>query len=584
LKEINPYLSLEDSRIEIGTYLRPWKRRNEPRLAGISSFGFGGTNAHLVLSDAPPIVLEATEELERPRHILALSAKSKTALCELARQTSKSLEVSQHSVADICFSANTGRSHFEHRLAVHATSQEELKAGLDSFVSNTNNSAATGFKKPGAQSKIAFLFTGQGSQYPGMGSGLYETQPVFRATLGQCAEILDSILDRPLLDILFDEKNETIQQTTYTQPALFAFEYALGEMWRSWGLEPHAVLGHSVGEYVAACFAGVFSLEDGLRLIAERGRLMGALPENGSMAAVFSIATLVSEAIKPYQKSVSIAATNGPENTVISGERYAVQAALDKLAELEVPSKPLTVSHAFHSHLMDAILDDFESFARGIKFNSPRIPLSSNLLGCILEPDQIPDAAYWRDHIRSEVQFTKGIQALAALEINAFIEIGPSPVLLGMGRRCLPESEAMWLPSLRQGQDEWQIILDSLGKLYAQGAEINWAGFDRGYTRQKVTLPNYPFERQSYWIESSKKTKSNSENPLSSTLLQYTQESESLAHSNNGNARNQKSENLTQIVWGVKRYSILSQQNAEKHWKIFSNNKPPVSWEWNLLV
>jgi amino acid adenylation domain-containing protein/thioester reductase-like protein len=534
LKEINPYLSLEDSRIEIGTYLRPWKRREEPRFANVSSFGFGGTNAHLVLSDAPSIAPVATEELERPRHILALSAKSETALRALARQTSDSLEVSQHSVPDICFTANTGRSHFEHRLAIQATSQEELKTGLDTFIDNTNIAASSGQVKPGAQPKVAFLFTGQGSQYPGMGRKLYNTQPAFRAALDQCAEILDSILDRPLLDIFFAVENDSIHQTTYTQPALFSFEYALGKMWHSWGFEPHAVLGHSVGEYVAACFAGVFSLEDGLSLITERGRLMGALPENGSMASVFSDAAQVLEAIKPYHESVSIAASNGPENTVISGERSAVQTVLDELTELGIPSKTLTVSHAFHSHLMDSILDDFESVARGIQFNSPRIPLSSNLLGGILEPDQIPDAAYWRDHIRSEVKFSEGMQALAEFGIDAFIEIGPSPVLLGMGRRCLPESDAIWLPSLRQGQDEWQTILDSLGKLYTQGAAIDWSEFEHGYSRQKVSLPNYPFERQRYWIESSKTKKGNSEKQSSLTPFQTVQDSESLAQSNNG--------------------------------------------------
>ncbi|MBN1451246.1 MAG: amino acid adenylation domain-containing protein [Anaerolineales bacterium] len=510
LKEVNPYLSLEDSRLEIGTYLRPWKRRDKPRFAGVSSFGFGGTNAHLILSDAPPVVgsSESSSDLERPRHVLVLSAKSETALRELAQQTNHQLGINQGSLADLCFTANASRSHFEFRLGVQAGSQEELKNQLDAFVSNTNVHALTmGQAKPGIQPKIAFLFTGQGAQYPDMGNQLYETQPVFRVTIDQCAEILEAFLDRPLLEILFpsDKSDSSIHQTTYTQPALFAFEYALAQMWRSWGLEPHAVLGHSVGEYVAASIAGVFSLEDGLRLIAKRGRLMGTLPQNGSMAAVFSDAPRVIEVLKPYQEFVSIAATNGPENTVISGENSALQAILDELAELGISSKPLTVSHAFHSPLMDPILDEFESTARQINFNAPRFALSSNLLGGILEPGYIPDANYWRNHIRSEVKFSAGIWALANLGIDAFIEIGPSPVLLGMGRRCLPDSEATWLPSLREGQDEWQIILDSLGKLYVQGTEVDWAGFDQGYIRHKVSLPNYPFERHRYWLEPSAK-------------------------------------------------------------------------------
>ncbi|MBC7878685.1 MAG: amino acid adenylation domain-containing protein [Anaerolineales bacterium] len=504
LKEVNPYLLLEDSRLEIGTYLRPWKRRDQPRFAGVSSFGFGGTNAHIILSEAPLVVSETlTDEPKRPRHILALSAKTETALEELAYQTSYQLKNSNHSPSDISFTANTSRSHFDHRLAIQAGSSEELKKELVAFVSNTT-SASIGHVKPGAQPKIAFLFTGQGSQYPGMGRQLYETQPVFRAALDQCAQILESILDRPLLEILFPtNKDDFIHQTTYTQPALFAFEYALAQMWQSWGIAPHAVLGHSVGEYVAACVAGVFSLEDGLRLITDRARLMGALPQNGTMAAVFADTARIAEILKPYQDQVSIAAVNGSENTVISGESSAVQLVLDELTKLGISSKPLNVSHAFHSPLMDPILDDFESAARRIHFNAPRLSLISNLNGGILEPDQTPDANYWRQHLRAEVKFSAGMQSLANLGIDAFIEIGPSPVLLGMGRQCLPESKSSWLPSLRQGQDDWQTMLDSLGKLYVQGAEIDWAGFDQGYTRHKVSLPNYPFERQRYWLEPS---------------------------------------------------------------------------------
>jgi acyl transferase domain-containing protein len=504
LREINPYLSLEDSRLEIGTYLRPWKRRDQPRFAGVSSFGFGGTNAHIVLSDAPQVLnpTASSNDLERPRHILALSAKSEPALRNLASRVAEMLATTEQPVQDIAFAGNTSRSHFEQRLAIQAGSFEELKTGLDAFISGhvardgiphapdmagyhpalQNASFNIGRTKPGAGPKIGFLFTGQGSQYPGMGKGLYETQPAFRAALDQCAEILDSILDRPLLEIILpSDGDSSIHQTTYTQPALFAFEYALAQMWRSWGIEPGAVLGHSVGEYVAACIAGVFSLEDGLRLIAERGRLMGALPRNGTMAAVFADVTRVAGVLKPFQEKVSIAASNGPENTVISGEVSALQAVLEELSGLGLSSKQLTVSHAFHSPLMDSILDDFESAAQRIQFNAPRLPLVSNLTGGFLEPDQVPDAVYWRNHIRAEVKFSAGMQALASLGIDTFLEIGPSPVLLGMGVRCLPESPAAWLPSLRQGRDDWQMILDSLGNLYVRGAQVDWAGFDRGY-------------------------------------------------------------------------------------------------------
>ncbi len=512
LKEINPYLALENSRLEIGTYLRPWKRQEQPRFAGVSSFGFGGTNAHLILSDPPPVTVPtaSSADLERPRHVLALSAKSESALRELAGRTSNLLESSKLELANVAYSANTGRSHFEHRLAIQASSSDELTNGLKAFIADTSNPAlSVGFARPGTQPKTAFLFTGQGSQYPGMGRQLYETQPVFRSALDRCAQILEDVLDRPLLDILFPSKDfnrsDLIHETTYTQPALFAFEYALAEMWRSWGIEPYAVMGHSVGEYVAACIAGVFSPEDGLRLITERARLMGALPQNGMMAVVFTDTSHIADVLKPYQAQVSIAAENGPENTVLSGEKSALQAILDELSRRGISSKPLTVSHAFHSPLMDSILDEFESAARQINFGFPRISLASNLTGGILGPDQIPDAVYWRNHLRAEVKFAEGIHSLEKLGIDAFIEMGPSPVLLGMGRACLTDSKAAWLPSLRKGQDEWQTILDSLAKLYVQGTEIDWKGFDQGYAREKVSLPNYPFERQRYWLEPSSK-------------------------------------------------------------------------------
>ncbi len=503
LKEINPYLSLETSRIEIGTYLRPWKRRDQPRFAGVSSFGFGGTNAHIILSDAPSLESDSllSTEIERPRHLLTLSAKSENALQELSRSLSEQLQITNYKLPDLTFTSNTTRSHFEHRLAVQASSKEDLLKGLEDFLDQSESSlVSTGKTKPGAQPKIAFLFTGQGSQYAGMGKQLYDTQPVFRAALDECARILDPILGRSLLEIIFADKNDsTINQTTFTQPALFAFEYALARMWLSWGIKPHAVMGHSVGEYVAACIAGAFTLEDGLRLIAERARLMGGLPKNGTMVAVFADADKIGDILKPFANQVSIAASNGSDNTVISGEKTAVQSVVDELTKFGITSKPLVVSHAFHSPLMDSILDEFESFAQRIHFSNPQILLLSNVTGEALT--QPPSAKYWRDHIRAEVKFASGIQSLANLGIDTFIEVGPSPVLLGMGKRCLPESKSAWLPSLRQNQDEWQTILDSLGKLYVQGVEIDWNEFDNGYSRNKVALPNYPFDRQRYWLD-----------------------------------------------------------------------------------
>jgi amino acid adenylation domain-containing protein/thioester reductase-like protein len=517
LKEMNPYLAMDGSRLEIGTYLRPWKRLDQPRFAGVSSFGFGGTNAHVILSDPARITASNPSNApKRPRHILTLSAKTGSALRELAAVTRTQLAATPHAIEDIAFSANTGRSHFEHRVTIQAGTIDELGSGLDAFIAGSSTGmVSAGQAKPGALPKIAFLFTGQGSQYPQMGRQLYETQPIFRTSIDRCAVILESVLDRPLPEILFpsDHRDLTINQTTYTQPALFAFEYALAQMWRSFGIEPTALMGHSVGEYVAACLAGIFSLEDGLYLISERSRLMGALPDIGIMAAVFSDTARLTEVLRPYQDRVSIAAMNGPENTVISGERSAVQAVLDDLAKLGVSSRALNVSHAFHSPLMEPILGDFEKAARRIHFDVPLLPLVSNVTGGILAPDQIPDASYWRNHVRSGVRFSDGMLALAELGIDTYLEIGPAPVLLGMGKNCLPGSHAAWLPSIRQGQEDWQVLLGSLAGLYVQGAEVDWAGFDHGYTRHKVGLPNYPFQRERYWLEPASTSKSTNRGP-----------------------------------------------------------------------
>src|SRR5690606_17579818 len=281
-----------------GTYLRPWKRREGHRFAGVSSFGFGGTNAHIVLSDAPLAVEnKKTNDIERPRHILALSAKTENSLQELAEYYSA---LDNLNLSNIAFTTNTTRSHFEYRLAVQASNNEELKKNLDAFLANSESPFVSfGHSKPSAQSKSAFLFTGQGSQYVGMGKQLYETQPVFRNALDECSKILHPILSRTLLEISFasDKDDSTIHQTQSSQPGILAFEYALAQICRSWGIEPHAVFGHSVGEYVAACIAGVFSLEDGLQLIAERARLMGGLPQNGTMVAVFAEANRIGDVL-----------------------------------------------------------------------------------------------------------------------------------------------------------------------------------------------------------------------------------------------------------------------------------------------
>nr|DAB41916.1 TPA_exp: ArzN - PKS (KS, AT, OMT, KR, ACP) [Fischerella sp. PCC 9339] len=504
LKQPNPHINWDELPIVVPLHLTPWLRGEKPRLAGVSSFGFSGTNAHVVLEEAP-VVEPVPPTVVRPIHLLTLSAKTEAALQELATRYQNHLATfADLDLGDICFNANIGRSHFNHRLAIVASSSTELKQKLADF---TTKEEVTGIFRGQLPSvitrpKIAFLFTGQGSQYLHMGRQLYETQPTFRKALEQCDAILRNYLEKPLLHILYPQAGETspIDDTAYTQPTLFALEYALAELWKSWGIEPDMVMGHSVGEYVAACVAGVFSLEEGLKLIANRGRFMQTLVKGGEMVAVLASENQVRDLIKPYESQVSIAAVNGLQSVVISGATHAICTLCAMLESQGVKTKPLQVSHAFHSPLMEPMIAAFAAVVSEVTYSQPCIPIVSNVTGELAD-EEIATAEYWVDHVQQPVRFADGMQTLHQQGCELFVEIGPKPVLLGMGRQCLTEDVAVWLPSLCPRQGEWQQMLQSLAQLYVRGVAVNWLGFDQGYARRKVMLPTYPFQRQSYWFE-----------------------------------------------------------------------------------
>ena len=540
LKKLNPLISLAGTPFAIPTKLQPWLVDTESRFAGVSSFGFGGTNAHVVLAEAPYEIrsqksevrsdiygvtpLEKEDGLERPVHLLTLSGKNEGALRELAQCYIEKLEfASQLSLSDICFTANTARSHFSHRLAIVALSIGQLSDRLKIFIDGEKD-IVIGKVRKRKKNKIAFLFTGQGSQYVNMGRELYENSSVFRETINKCDEILSTFRTTSLKEILYPAQNinafnlSILNQTAYTQPALFAIEYALAQLWQSWGIKPDIVMGHSVGEYVAATVAGIFSLEDGLKLIAERGRLMQELPAGGEMFAVMASESKVKTFIAPYPE-IAIAAINGPESIVISGESAAMKTIVSSFSVVGIKAKQLEVSHAFHSPLMEPMLANFEAVAAQLTYNQSKIPVISNLTGTIAD-QSIASAQYWINHVRQPVRFVQGMETLHKQGAEIFLEIGPKPILLGMGRRCLPEDVGVWLPSLRPKKvplpspsengmpedvallrDEWQQMLSSLGELYLRGAKVDWMGVDKDYKRQKVALPNYPFQRKRYWME-----------------------------------------------------------------------------------
>jgi FkbH-like protein len=481
-----------------------WTTELASRFAGVSSFGMSGTNAHIILEEAPQ-VKTIKPEVERPLHLLTLSAKTESALRDLACQYQNYLnDYPKNALENICFTSNCGREHFSTRLGIVASSTSELQEKLNCVsLGKEVTGLVQGQLKANNSPKIAFLFTGQGSQYLGMARQLYETQPSFRATLDYCQEVLSNYLDQPLLSVLYPPPGETtpIDETAYTQPALFAIEYALAQLWQSWGIIPSVVMGHSVGEYVAACVAGVFSLEDGLKLIAHRGRLMHSLPSEGKMVAVRADESQLQPLLQAHAQQISLAAINGPENLVISGLGAVVDALGAQLQAQGIKTKDLKVSQGFHSPLMEPMLAEFAKIAQEIRYAQPKIDLVSNLTGK-LATEKIATSSYWVEHIRACVQFAEGMKTLQEQGVRILVEIGPKPVLLGMGAQYLPEAMEASVPSLRPAQEDWQVMLRGLAELYVRGVKVNWRNFEQDYPRRRLSsLPTYPFQRSRYWLD-----------------------------------------------------------------------------------
>jgi acyl transferase domain-containing protein/acyl carrier protein len=503
LRQPNPTVAWENNGIVVADRRMEWPQRGEGRVAGISSFGISGTNAHVILAAAPAAVPVIPAEAERPLHVFTASARTPEALREQASRIGRHIaRGGAGDVADLCFTANHGRAQNDVRLALVVRDVEDLGTQLAAF---RDAGPADGVPSEGRDpAPLAWLFTGQGSQYHSMAGALYRSQPGFRRTLQDCDEILRPVLSPSLLDVWFSpDFPGLLDQTCYAQPALFVLQCALSELWASWGIEPAALLGHSVGEYAAACRAGVFSLEHGLRLIAARGRLMQAQPGDGLMAAAAAdharVAAVIADTSENHRCEVAIAAVNGPRNTVISGRRAAVEAVIAALSATGIATRALQTSHAFHSPMMEGMLDAFGDVLAGVQFSPPRVPLVSSVTGTVGADVAIPE--YWCRQVRQPVAFAAGMATLAARGCGAFLEIGPAPVLLGMGRQVVADQGSRsWLPSLRPGVDDWQQMLDSLAARFIAGGRVDWAGFDRDYPRRRVRLPTYPFQRQRYWV------------------------------------------------------------------------------------
>ncbi len=580
-KQLNPLIDLADSKISIPQQLQPWE--SSVRFAGVSSFGFGGTNAHVIVADSSNSDGEVgelgswggNEIAETPLHLLTLSAKTEPTLRDLVSSYLDYLVANpQVNLADICHTANTGRTHFHYRMAIAAESKVRLQEKLANFITGESDKSIVAGEVNNNHNQLAFLFTGQGSQYVNMGYQLYQTQAVFKAAIEECAAILDDYLDYSLLEILYAESNSSsiphpssyLNKTIYTQPAIFALEYALAQMWLDWGVKPAALIGHSVGEYVAATIAGVFSLADALKLVATRGKLMQNLAQVGDMYAVFADEATIKPLIEPFGEQIAIAAINSRQSIVISGATTAVQEVVTKLEAQGIKSKQLKVSHAFHSPLMKPILAEFSTVAQSINYNPPQLKLISNVTGKIAT-SEIATADYWVNHVIAPVRFADGMKSLEQENCNIFLEIGSKPILLSMGRSSLStESKAnnSWLPSLRPRKQDWQQVLQSLSCLYIQGVEINWQQVTPG-NKQKIALPTYPFQRQSYWL--TRKTSSSN-----SRVEVY------VPSNNSSNKNHQKSQqpDFYQVEWQLYPEELNNKQTnqeLDKTWLIFADDK-----------
>jgi acyl transferase domain-containing protein len=503
-EEPNPLINFTDSPFYVNQKLKNWPSE-KPRRAGVSSFGIGGTNAHIVLEEAPVVCQEETTA-GWPKQLLVLSARSEDALASLTQNVTHYLaENPTVPFADVCYTLQTGRKKFPHRRMEMCETREEAIAAL---APENHGRKRTEERTSRA---VTFMFSGQGSQYVSMAKGLYETQPVFRENFDQCAELLKNDLGEDLRDALYGSgsSDEKIKETRLAQPALFSIEYSLARMWMAWGIMPENMIGHSIGEYVAACLADVFSLEDGLRLVAMRGKLMQQAP-GGSMIAV----SLPRAQLSSFLTSeISLAAVNAPALCTLSGPHTAIAALQSRLELSGIQCRSVHTSHAFHSSMMDEVAQPFLEVLDTVKLSQPRIPFISNLTGKWIRPDEATNASYWVEHSRRTVLFSDGVQEILATPDRVLLEVGPGRVLSIFARECLRGLRGCEvfssLPHPKDPVSDMEFILQTLGGLWLSGMDVKWDRVHEGEKLHRVPLPTYPFERQRYWIEprtSDKKT------------------------------------------------------------------------------
>ncbi|WP_446667487.1 type I polyketide synthase [Kitasatospora phosalacinea] len=490
----SPHVDWSTGNVRLLTEARPWTAQGRPRRAGISSFGISGTNAHVIVEEAPPVRRPQPERAAAPAPQLplvplAVSGSTADALREQAARLAERLDDST-SLLDAAYSAATSRSALDHRAVVLAADREAAVRALTELAAG---GAAAGLVKATARStgRLAFLFTGQGSQRVGMGEELYRTFPVFAAALDEACAFLDKGLERPLKDVMWSDP-EALDLTGYAQCALFAVEVALHRLYESWGVRPDYVAGHSIGEFAAAHTAGVWSLEDACTLVGARARLMQALPTGGSMIAIAASEDEVRAALVP---GVDVAAVNGPRAVVVSGEAEAAA----KVAAGFKRTKALTVSHAFHSALMEPMLAEFRAVAARLTYSAPTTAVVSTLTGRLATAEELGSPDYWVRHVRESVRFADAVTTLTASGTTRFLELGPDAVLTGMAGHSTGDGQVL-LPTLRRTGEEPRTVLQALAGLHVRGVPVDWQGVFAGRGARRVALPTYAFQRKEYWL------------------------------------------------------------------------------------
>jgi len=505
----NPKIDFASSPFFVNTERRDWPAGDRSRFAAVNSLGLGGTNAFVVLQETPRPEPRAADD--GAPHLFVTSAKSEAALLLSIDKYRNSLDAGDASLADICFTSTVGRNHFSKRFFSVARSKAELCNALDGQASAAGTATETSHEGR----RLAFVFSGQASQYPRMGAELYRDHKVFRDTIDQCSELLEHRLPRRLRDVLLDDADGAlIDDTGNTQPALFSVQAALVNLWRSWGIAPDIVMGHSVGEFAASYCAEVYTLEQALGLIADRANVMQALPRNGAMAAVLMNEQSAAQLIEKLNLTcVSVAAANAPQSTVISGLRTEIEAMVDHCRELAIECRMLNVSHAFHSPLMLPAADEFARRVAALSGKPPRTAWVSTLSGTLQATP--PDQKYWYAHALATVRFSEGMREIAKGGTTDVLEIGPGSALLALGQQCV-DRKLTWLASLRS-RAEAKEILSSLGRIYCRGYDVDWSSFHQEAKARRVSMPTYAFEKRRHWIQDD--TVCSQREPMSTGLL-----------------------------------------------------------------